>query len=128
MKIIEVIGFASLTVIALACAIFICFNVLRYILDEVMLRQAKKDLFSKKPQTVYVVTYVDRPGSEPVVTVFDNLSNAAKMRDVVEKNSRVAGDPKYLVTLDIAPVNKKYVTYESSPLTLEMPSHRKEPK
>lgn len=121
MKILEVIGFASLTVTALACAIFICFNVLKYILDEVMKRQAKA-------QTVYVVTYVDYPGSEPVVTVFDKLSNAAKMRDVVEKSSRLAGDPKCLVKLDIAPVNNKYVTYESSPLTLKIPSHRKEPK
>lgn len=122
MKILEVIGFAGITVATLACAIFICFNVLKYILDEVIKRQAKA------PQTVYVVTYVDYPSNVPVVTVFDKLSNAAKMRDVVEKGSRVAGNPKYLVKLDIAPVNKKYVTYESSPLTLEIPSHRKEPK
>ena len=122
MKILEVVGFASLTVTALACAIFICFNVLKYILDEVIKRQ------EKALETVYVVTYVDHPGDEPVVTVFDKLSNASKMRDVFKKNSYAAGDPKYLVTLDIAPVNKKYVTYESSPLTLEIPSHRKEPK
>ena len=122
MKILEVVGFASLTVTALACAIFICFNVLKYILDEVIKRQ------EKALETVYVVTYVDYPSNVPVVTVFDKLSNAAKMRDAVEKGSRVAGNPKYLVKLDIAPVNKKYVTYESSPLTLEIPSHRKEPK
>ena len=122
MKILEVVGFASLTVTALACAIFICFNVLKYILDEVIKRQ------ENALKTVYVVTYVDHHGDEPVVTVFDKLSDASKMRDVVEKNSYTAGDPKYLVKLDIAPVNNKYITYESSPLTLEIPSHRKEPK
>lgn len=106
MKILEVILFASVTVIALAGAIFISFNVLKYILDEVMERKAKA------PQTVYVVTYVDYPGNEPVVTVFDKLSDAAKMREVVETTSRAAGDPKYMVMLDIAPVNKKYVTYD----------------